>query len=66
MTTRVNGDARQPDEAGQHMSDEELVILAKGDPEVFGLLYERYAGPIEGFIRSRVDGNHALAQDLTS
>lgn len=66
MRARVNGDTRQPDEAGQHMSDEELVILAKGDPEVFGLLYERYAGPIEGFIRSRVDGNHALAQDLTS
>lgn len=66
MRARVNGDARQFDEPDEQVSDEELVALAQRDPEVFGLLYERYAGPIEGFIRTRVNGNHALAQDLTS
>jgi RNA polymerase sigma-70 factor (ECF subfamily) len=66
MGAGVNDDARQPNDADEHMSDEELVVLAKSDPEIFGQLYERYAGPIEGFIRSRVDGNYALAQDLTS
>lgn len=63
MRARVNGDVCHPDE---HTSDEELVRMAQRDPEQFGLLYERYAGQIEGFIRSRVNGNHALAQDLTS
>ncbi len=66
MRARVNGDARHFDEPDEEASDEELVALAQRDPEAFGLLYERYASAIEGFIRSRVDGNHALAQDLTS
>ena len=48
------------------LSDEDLVRRAQRDPDEFGELYARYAGPIEAFILPRVDRNEAVAQDLTS
>lgn len=48
------------------LPDEELVRLAERDSDAFGHLYERYHDEIEGFIRSRVGGNDAIAQDVTS
>lgn len=48
------------------LPDEELVHLAKDDPDAFGVLYQRYAQAITGFIRSRVGGNDAVAEDMTS
>jgi RNA polymerase sigma-70 factor (ECF subfamily) len=44
----------------------DLVLSARaGDPEAFGVLYDRYADAIYRFVYYRV-GAHALAEDLTS
>ncbi len=40
--------------------------LAQDDREVFGVLYERYAREMRGFVRARSGGNDAVAQDITS
>lgn len=46
-------------------SDEDLALQARGDPQAFGDLYERYVQRIHGFIRTRVP-NPATAEDLTA
>ncbi len=46
-------------------SDSALIARAKEDPEVFGLLYERYVGNIYNYIYYRT-GNHHDAEDLTA
>lgn len=50
----------------ENLPDEELVRLAQDDREVFGVLYERYAPEIRGFVRARTGGSDAVAQDITS
>lgn len=47
-------------------SDEALARRAQGDPDVFGVLYERYRRDIQAFMLSRVRGNPELANDLSS
>jgi len=46
-------------------SDAALVARAKEDPEMFGLLYERYVGNIYNYIYYRTS-NHHDAEDLTA
>ncbi len=46
-------------------SDAALVARAKEDPEVFGVLYERYVSRIYSYIYYRT-GNHHDAEDLTA
>lgn len=46
-------------------SDSTLIARAKEDPEVFGLLYERYVNRIYNYIYYRT-GNHHDAEDLTA
>jgi RNA polymerase sigma-70 factor (ECF subfamily) len=46
-------------------NDAALIARAKEDPEVFGLLYERYVGHIYSYIYYRT-GNHQDAEDLTA
>ncbi len=53
-------------QATDALSDEELVRRAQRDPDLFGILYARYARPIHAFVLPRVDRNDAVAQDLTS
>lgn len=51
-----------------HTPDElrEIVLRAReGEPEAFGLLYDRYVGLVYRFVYYRV-GTHAVAEDLTS
>lgn len=48
------------------LPDEDLVRFAKEDREAFGVLYERYAPEITGFIRTRTGGNDAVADDIAS
>jgi len=45
--------------------EQTLVEQAKTDPEVFGILYDRYVGKIYSYIYYRV-GNHYDAEDLTA
>jgi RNA polymerase sigma-70 factor (ECF subfamily) len=47
------------------LSDTELVELAKGSKEAFGVLYERYVEKIYKYIYYRT-GNHHDAEDLTA
>lgn len=47
------------------LTDSELVVLAKDDQDVFGVLYERYVEKIYKYIYYRT-GNHHDAEDLTS
>jgi RNA polymerase sigma-70 factor (ECF subfamily) len=47
------------------LSDTELVELAKGNKEAFGVLYERYVEKIYKYIYYRT-GNHHDAEDLTA
>lgn len=51
---------------GDSLPDEELVQLAQSDPDAFGILWQRYAGDIERFLRSRLAGDAQTAEDLTS
>lgn len=53
MTTRVLAD----------LSDAELIVVSTSDPEAFCTLYDRWAGPLLGFIYRRV-GNPEVAADL--
>lgn len=46
-------------------NEDELVEAAKTDPEVFGLLYERYVNKIYNYIYYRTS-NHEDAEDLTA
>ncbi len=46
-------------------SDAALIARAKEEPEVFGLLYERYVGNIYNYIYYRTS-NHHDAEDLTA
>ncbi len=46
-------------------SDSTLIARAKEDPEVFGLLYERYVGRIYNYIYYRTS-NHHDTEDLTA
>jgi len=46
-------------------SDSALIARAKEDPEVFGLLYERYVDRIYSYIYYRT-GNHHDAEDLAA
>lgn len=46
-------------------SDQALIARVREDPEVFGILYERYVNQIYSYIYYRV-GNHHDAEDLTS
>ncbi len=48
------------------MSDDELVALAQRDAARFDALYARYERDIFAFIRSRVQGDPAQIEDLTS
>ncbi len=50
----------------ESLPDEELVRLAKGDQDAFGVLYRRYLPEITGFIRSRSGGNDVVADDIAS
>ena len=47
------------------VSDEELVAQAQCDPDRFGPLYARYAGPIHAFVLRRT-GDPDRADDITS
>jgi len=49
----------------QALTESELVIRAKKDPEAFGQLYERYVDKIFNYIYYRT-GNHHDAEDLTA
>lgn len=49
----------------QEESNSTLVARAKKDPEVFGLLYERYVDRIYNYIYYRI-GNQQSAEDLTA
>lgn len=40
--------------------------IAKDNRDAFGVLYERYASEITGFIRARSGGNDAVAEDIAS
>ena len=57
----------EPDEPGAGQPDtHDLVRLAQqGDPEAFGLLYDRYVDLVHRYVYYRV-GSQALAEDLTS
>lgn len=46
-------------------NEDELIEAAKTDPEVFGLLYERYVNKIYNYIYYRTS-NHEDAEDLTA
>lgn len=46
-------------------NEDELIEAAKTDPEVFGLLYERYVNKIYNYIYYRTS-NHEEAEDLTA
>lgn len=48
------------------MSDDELVAQAQTDATRFDALYARYERDIFAFIRSRVEGDQAHIEDLTS
>ena len=41
----------QPDQEGMVSSDAELIIHAREDPEVFGVLMERYEQPLRRYLR---------------
>lgn len=58
-------DRQKPDNA-TGMSDDELVALAQRDAARFDALYARYERDIFAFIRSRVQGDPAQVEDLTS
>ncbi len=45
--------------------DDALILAAKGDPEAFGILYERYVDRIYNYIYYRT-GNSFDAEDLTA
>ena len=47
------------------LSDEDLAVRARKDPEAFGELYERYVARIHGFVYARLR-NRATAEDLTA
>ncbi len=46
------------------LTDGELIELAKGDPEMFGLLMERYRGPLFQYIRRLTQLGNDDVQDL--
>ena len=46
-------------------TDSALIARAKGDPEAFGVLYERYVGKIYNYVCYRM-GNDQDAEDLTA
>lgn len=50
----------------EELPDEDLVRIAKDNPDAFGVLYERYAPEITGFIRARSGGNDVVAEDIAS
>ncbi len=52
-------------EVGVELSDAEVIEQAKGDPEAFGVLYERFVERIYNYVYYRV-GNHYDAEDLTA
>lgn len=56
---------RQPDNATE-LNDDELVALAQRDAARFDALYARYERDIFAFIRSRIQGDPAHIEDLTS
>jgi len=37
----------------------------EGDTNALGRLYDKYFGPLYNFVFYRVDGNHAMAEDIT-
>lgn len=45
-------------------TDTEIIALAKQDPEAFGLLMERYQGPLFHYIRRLTQLSHDGVQDL--
>ncbi len=45
-------------------SDSELIGLAKENPESFGLLMERYQGPLFHYVRRLTQGTHEEIEDL--
>ena len=47
-------------------NERDLVKAAQRNPSAFGTLYDRYVQTIYGFVFRRVDGDAALAQDLTA
>lgn len=49
----------------EQVEENELVELAKADPEAFGELYERYVKRIYNYVYYRT-GNHHDAEDLTA
>jgi len=51
--------------AGSGASDEALVALALGDRQAFGLLYDRYVGPVFRYCLGRL-GDREAAEDATS
>jgi RNA polymerase sigma-70 factor, ECF subfamily len=55
----------QPATASETTSDEELVALALHDREAFGLLYDRYVGPVYRYCYGRL-GDREEAEDATS
>lgn len=63
---RANASAGgQPDAAPPRESDLEAIQRAKQDPEVFGILYERYVTAIYRYVYYRV-GNVQDSEDLTA
>ena len=51
--------------AADERSDEDLVVLAVQDRQAFGLLYDRYVGPIYRYCYGRL-GDREEAEDATS
>jgi len=49
----------------EHVDEDDLVELAKTEPEAFGELYERYVKRIYNYVYYRT-GNHHDAEDLTA
>src|SRR5579871_5155257 len=45
------------------LSDAELIVISAADPEVFCILYDRWAEPLLAFVYRRV-GNPEVAADL--
>lgn len=49
-----------------YLSDEELMILSGEDADAFGELYHRYQSEISSFVRSRLRGDAARAEDVVA
>lgn len=51
-------------DTARDLTDQEIVILAKKDPEAFGLLMERYEQPLLAFIRRLTGWGQSEAEDI--